>query len=155
MPAQLDLVKIILPALIRLCPELVAGTVTRGKIVTLLQIEPENQAEAIRKLSRKLKVKPRENFNDETHVIKVSEAIKCIEKTNDKQKTFFLSMAQWAAKNMIGLGGGDLDLGPMQTFMDATGACIRENCLRSDTIRNVDRQTKHGRPAKGHGKGRT
>lgn len=136
MPGQVDLVRIILPALIRLCPELIEGTVTRGKIVALKDVDPMNEAEALRKLARKLRVRQRENFRDSAHVIKVSDAIKCLETVNDKNKTFFLQFAKWAAKNLIGTGGGDLDRGPMQTYLDECAECFRDKCLKQTAPRS-------------------
>lgn len=79
---QIDLVKIILPLVIRLCPELKAAQITRGKIIPVSNINPMNEAEEARALNRKFtRPRRRDRRRDSSFVVNLDEAIKCVEKT--------------------------------------------------------------------------
>src|SRR3954451_10549284 len=49
------------------------------------KITPQTNEELAKEFSKDVKTKLRPGFNDGTHVIKVSEAIKCVEKTLSSQ----------------------------------------------------------------------
>lgn len=121
-----------------------------GKVIPYFDIEPLTQEQLNRELSEEMKAKKEPTFNDSSHVIKVSEAIKCCEKkfTNATLIAEFLKVA---VKNLI---AGKTLKKPSQDLLDGMAACIRENCLRSDTPRVFSRTFRYHRPSKGHGVGR-
>lgn len=114
------------------------------------KITPQTEEELQKEFSKDVRAKLKNGFNDATHVIKVSEAIKCVEKTLSDQTL----MARVAAAMVKDLIAGKLVVSPSEDIANACAECFRENCLRSDTPRVKQTVTYYGRPAKGHGSGR-
>lgn len=114
------------------------------------KITPQTEEELQQEFSKEVKAKLHPGFNDGTHVIKVSEAIKCVEKTLSSQTL----MARVTAAVLRDLIAGKLVVSPSEDLANAAADCFRENCLRSDTPRVKQSVTYYGRPAKGHGEGR-
>jgi hypothetical protein len=139
----------ILPLILRLFPELATSPLI-GKIIPLFKIDPRSDTDLARALNRELKVPKHHGFNDNTAVIKVSEAIKCVETKlgNGKVLLSFLKGIVNSLKSAEGKNAAEL-------LASDIAACIREDSLRQNTPRTTDPpRQKYHRPAKGHGKGR-
>jgi len=127
--ATLPLIEI-LPYIVRLFPALKTLPIVRGLAIPINDVQGITDPELARNLARKTTIKKERSFNDETAVIKVSEAIKCIEeKFNDT--TLLREFILVAAKQII----GDAETTAAQAIADRMGTCIRENSLRQDTPR--------------------
>lgn len=70
----------ILPAILRIFAPVRTLPIRRGVAIPLNDISPMNDAEALRALNRKLQVKKKPEFNDNSHVIKVSDVRTIVEK---------------------------------------------------------------------------
>jgi hypothetical protein len=127
--ATLPLIEI-LPYIVRLFPALKTLPIVRGLAIPINDVQGITDPELARNLARKTTIKKERSFNDETAVIKVSEAIKCIEeKFNDT--TLLKEFILVAAQQII----GDAETTAAQAIADRMGTCIRENSLRQDTPR--------------------
>jgi hypothetical protein len=139
----------ILPTIIRAFPELVRGSPTVGRILPLMNVEPTSDELLDRSLDRKFKRKTKKGFNDEIYVIKLDDAISCVEKVfsaPDLKRKGLLALAREAINQTT----GESPLGTK--IVD----CLREHVLSQKSIRSKNRHgTSWGRPAVGHGKGRT
>ncbi len=142
-----------MPIIIRLCPELRVGQVTRGKIVPLNKINPMNEAEEARALNREFKRQPRrDGTKDSSQVVNLDRAIKCVEETGGKG-----GLVSQVLRDCVlvlikgGYGTGD---NTTEKLLNPIIQCLRENALRQDTPRVSKRTETHGRPARGHGHGR-
>lgn len=119
-------------------------------MVPIKSVNAETDTELARKLDRKTRIKRPKNFNDEVHVIKLSEAMTCVE-TAFNDTSLLTQFLLGAAKAVFGDQGSRT---AAQGLADKIGDCLRENCLRQDTPRVAKRTETHGRPAKGHGYGK-
>lgn len=140
----------LVPILVRLFPQLVKTTFYRGSVVIANKVDPQSEEELQRELERKIKRNERDDAKDKQTVVKVSDALKCVEETFNATtliKEFILvacvSLLEGHQKEACG-----------QKMFDKMARCIREHALRQDTPRSAHRQTTHGRPARGHGHGR-
>jgi len=139
----------IIPLIVRLFPQLVRQTFYRGSVVVANDVRPSTDTELERNLREKIKQKKKDQERDNQMVIKVADAIACIEeKFNNTTivKEFILVAVQslWEGVQTQACG---------QRMFDAMAKCIREKALRQDTPRSAHRETTHGRPARGHGHG--
>lgn len=150
MPIPQPLIRL-LPALIRIAPELVTGTVTRGKIIALADVKPESETDLARKLDRKTKAKKRRKYNDAVHVVKVADAIKCIE-DQFNNTSLLVQFLLGAAKAAL---GDEEARTAAQGLADKMAECIRDKSLTQKNPRVLGTSRYYQRPAKGHGRGRT
>jgi hypothetical protein len=139
-------IEILLPFIIRLFPQLVRAPIV-GRIIPLFKVDPSTDADLARALQRDFKRKPDSRINDNVHVIKLSDAISCVEKTISDGKLQSAGVIT-LAKMLLDQRTGGSPIG------DAIIACLRENVLRQDTVRSGSKVIKSPRPAKGHGHGR-
>lgn len=140
-----------LPIIIRLAPQLVKMTFYRGSAIIANKVEPSNEEELAQELNRKIKRDQKEDSRDNQHVIKVADAIECIE-NGFNSTTLIYEFAKTALRSLL---EGRQSEAAGQNLFDQMAKCIRENALRSDTLRRKHKPaTKYGRPAKGHGHGR-
>lgn len=70
-----------LPAILRLFPQFKSPPMVRGKIIPLQTIDESTDQQLQRQLNYKLKLKRKEDFNDNSHVIKIEEVRKIYEET--------------------------------------------------------------------------
>jgi len=150
MAAEAQLIRL-LPLVVRLFPQLTKLSPLVGKIIPLQDIEPTAEEDLARELNPKYKTKQHEGFNDAAHVVKISDAIKCVEDSfNEKGIVWELVKAA-----VTSLAEGKTKTLPGENLMNAIVKCIREDALRQDTIRVKGRyRSPWARPAAGHGKGR-
>lgn len=150
---RLDIVRVIMPILLRLCPELRAGQVTKGLIEPIVNINPMNDADEARALNREFKRQPRKDgTKDSSQVVNLDQAIKCVEKAGGNGG-LVSSVIRDCVLVLLkgGYGSGD---NTTEKLLNPIITCLRENALRQDTPRvKVDKKFYH-RPSKGHGKGR-
>jgi hypothetical protein len=138
----------IIRTLVTLAPALRNVPLLGRLIVALQGVKPISETKVLEELQAakdKLR-KERKKLADDNnkYVIKVSEAMQCVEKNVDGA---LLSKIGKAVIDV--LTGNPQDLGT--EIMDPINKCMLENRLRQDTPRNVKRDTTHGRPARGHG----
>jgi len=147
-----DVIRILLPILIRLCPELKEAQVTRGMIVPINRINPLNEAEEARNLSRKFTRERRgDRRADSSEVINLDTAIKIVEKTGGKGGL----VAQVVRKSVVALLlGGTGQTNVTEDLLNPVIREMRENTLRQNTTRVYGSKVGHHRPAVGHGHGR-
>lgn len=136
---------------VTLLPEL-ANIPGLGKIIIALNKVPTNDTQALEQLQSEFDKKKKEREKTQTqnarYVIKVSEAMKCVDKSFDNANLV------WAFVKSIGslVSGGSTTLtDPMR---QAIYQCLEENRLRQDTPRVFSHTFRYHRPSKGHGKGR-
>src|SRR5678815_2065163 len=136
----------ILPTVVKFFPELVKSAPAVGKVIPLNSVLEEPDADAMEALQRKVKVKPDKTFNDNSSVIKVSEAIKCVEKTfNDT--TILLELGKYVIRQL--LEGSKTEFAA-ERIANGIAKCLRENSLRQDTVRIKGRHPAgYQRPAVG------
>lgn len=153
-----DWIRVLLPLIVRLMPEcLQAEKVTRGRIIPIKDINPINEAEEARALSRKFKRERRpDGRKDSSEVINLDTAIKIIEKNGGKGGL----VAQVVRKCCAVLIAGGVGQGPNVTedLLNPIIREMRENTLRQDTPRRLRGASNphfgYHRPARGHGHGR-
>lgn len=149
-----DIVRIILPMIVRLCPEILAGEkITRGKIVPLADVNPMNEAQEARNLSRKFKRQPRKDGRkDSSEVINLDKAIKIVEESGAKGGL----VAKVVRKCVVALikGGTGAGNNVTEDLLNPVIKEMRENTLRQNTPRVNSSKKSYHRPAKGHGHGR-
>jgi hypothetical protein len=120
-----------------------------GKIIVALQgVKPINETKVLEELQAakdKLR-KQRKKLADDNnkYVIKVSEAMQCVEKNVDGAL-----LAKIGRAVIDVLTGNPQDLGT--EIIDPINRCMLENRLRQDTPRKGHRESTHARPAVGHG----
>jgi hypothetical protein len=150
MPGQQESLKL-LGILLRLFPELLQIE-TRGKLVPLNNVKVSSEEELARELNPKYKIKPRERGGkDSSEVIKLSDAVECVVDSLN-QKGIVWELVKAAARDLV---AGKSEFLPGDKLKDTLIDCLRENVMRQDTVRNSDRHTHTGRPARGHGYGGT
>jgi hypothetical protein len=149
MAGEAQIVRLV-PILIRLIPQLIRPTFYRGSAIVANNVTPATDEDLARELQQKIRVKADPRINDNSHVVKVSDAVHCVE-TEFSNTTLVLEFVKAAVKN---LWAGKTEIAPSQRLADKIAACIREHACRQDTPRNSHRKTTHGRPARGHGRGR-
>jgi hypothetical protein len=149
-----DWLRVLLPIIVRLMPEcLQAEKITRGRVIPIENINPINEAQEARNLSREFKRERRtDGRKDSSQVVNLDTAIKCVEESAGKGGL----VAKVVRKCCAVLIAGGTGTGPNVTedIMNPVIKCLRESALRQDTPRNVHRTETHGRPARGHGHGR-
>lgn len=120
-----------------------------GRILSLFQ-KPISDTDALRQLEEAQNWRPKQRpaFNDGAHVIKVSEAIKCVQ-GQVNNRLHWLAVAKEVVRSLLGTPRNSMsDLG------DAVAECLREKSLRQDTERSSGIKKGYHRPALGHGRGR-
>jgi hypothetical protein len=133
----------ILPYIVRLFPGLRTLPIVKGLAIPINDVQGITDPELARALDRKTEIKKQQGFNDETAVIKVSEAIKCIQdKFNDT--TLLKELVLIAAQQLI----GDAKVTAAQGMADRMADCIRENALRQDTPRVLRTKRYQARPSR-------
>lgn len=141
-------VRILLPWLVEVFPR-IPGT---ARFLAFFEgYEPMSDIDAMRALDRSMNWKPKKNpaFNDATSVIKVSDAIQCLQGGVNNSSHVWNVIKQ----GLIAIVGTPSNsAGPMA---DSVVQCLRENALRQDTPRRSIKSTRYGRPARGHGYGRS
>jgi hypothetical protein len=144
-PNVLKLAKTVLPT--------IGKVPVLGRIVSLLQV-PDNEAEYLEVLKRESdkakRTRKRKRDENNRYVIKVSDALQCVE------DNFYDPKTAWTfVKGLLsGLAEGKGKTG-FSALGDAVSECIIENALRQDTPRvKVDRKNWPHRPSKGHGYGK-
>lgn len=149
---KIDIVKIMMPVIVRLFPELRVAEVVRGKIIPLKDVNPMNEAEEARALSREFKRQPRtDGTKDSSQVVNLDRAIKCVEEAGGKGGL----VAKVVRKCVVVLlRGGQPGSNVTEDLLNPIVTCLRENALRQDTPRVVRTERAYQRPRKGHGHGR-
>jgi hypothetical protein len=125
------------------------GNIKLGSTVMILAaLAAETDGALEFQISRHVQKKTKKQVRDDSQVIKVSEAINCVDEQLRDPKVI-LRYAKAILSACLDPGAGDLDL-----TADAA-KCIRENALRQDTVRVKGRyRSPWARPAVGHGHGR-
>ena len=148
-----DIVKILLPLILRLCPELRVAEVTKGKIIPINKINPMNEAEEWRALNRKFRRQERtDGTKDSSQVVNLDRAIRCVEESAGAG-----GLVSQVLRDCVlvllkgGYGAGD---NTTEKLMNPIIACLRENALRQNTPRVFRVEGAYQRPRKGHGHGR-
>jgi hypothetical protein len=141
----------IVRTIVTLAPSIANLPLIRGLIIGLSGVKQINEKKVLEELQAakdKLR-KQRKKLADDNnkYVIKVSEAMKCVESNVDGAL-----LAKVGRAIIATLSGSPQDLGT--EIMDPINKCMMEKRLRQDTPRNVKRDSTHGRPAKGHGHGK-
>lgn len=139
-----------IPIIIRMFPQLTKFTFYRGSAIIANKIDPVSEEDLARELDRKIRRDRKNESRDNQTVVKVKDAIDCVEKAFN-ETTLIKEFILTACKSLI---TGRQSSACGQSLFDRISNCIRENVLRQDTIRRSHRTTNFGRPAKGHGKGR-
>ena len=121
-----------------------------GRILSLFQ-RPISDADALRQLNEAQNWRPRRRpgFNDAAHVVKVSEAIACVQQQVNN-RAHWIAVAKEMVRSLVGTPKNSMsDLG------DTVADCIRTKALPQTSAR-VRKKSKTGlhRPALGHGHGR-
>jgi hypothetical protein len=143
-------VPILIRTLVTLAPALANLPILRGVIIALSGVKPINEKKVLEELQAakdKLR-KTRKKLADDNnkYVIKVSEAMKCVEENIDG------ALLKKIGSTIIDvLTGSPKDLGT--EIIDPINRCMMENRLRQDTPRHGQKTTKIARPAVGHGTG--
>lgn len=150
-----DWVRILLPIIVRLMPEVTqAQKLVKGRVIPIKEINPINEAEEARALSRKFQRERREDGRkDSSEVINLDTAIKIIESNGGKGGL----VAQVVRKCCAVLIQGGVGRGPNVTedLLNPIIREMRENTLRQDTPRKYKlAHSGYHRPARGHGHGR-
>lgn len=123
-----------------------------GKIIIALNKVPTNDTEALEKMQgefdKKKKERERAQQQNSRYVIKVSEAMKCVDKSFDSANLV------WEFVKSIGslVSGGSTQV--TDEMRSQISRCLEENRLRQDTPRVFSKTFRYHRPSKGHGKGR-
>ncbi len=122
-----------------------------GKIIIALNRVPNDDTKALEELKKQAdrgkRTREDTQKKNSRYVIKVSEAMKCVDKGFDANLvlTFLKSMGR------ILVGGQDSLADQMR---NGIYQCLEENRLRQDTPRVLQTKKRYHRPSKGHGHGR-
>jgi hypothetical protein len=153
MPSVIEEIPEVIRTALILMPEL-ANVPVLGRIAVLLagthQLDDTHPLEQFDKAREADKaVRERERDENSRYVIKVSEALKCVDKGLFDSKLLLAFL-----KGLI-----NILLGKSQSadalMYDQIKQCILENRLRQDTPRVFSTTGRYHRPSRGHGKGRT
>jgi hypothetical protein len=124
-----------------------------GRLLSAFRQNPYNEHQAIEALQgasdRNRETRTRLKRENNKHVIKVSDAMQCVEDQLADGRlawTLFRSLG----RTLIGLEGADAAEATMTAIFD----CFVRKKLTQSRPRTSTRTTTHGRPARGHGKGR-
>jgi len=107
----------------------------------------ENQME--NRIRNGLKKKTKREKKDNQQVVKVSDAIDCVENALRDPKLLLKT-----GKEIINAVTGADVRTIINIATDVIAQCIREHALRQDTPRKIVEKRFYHRPARGHGKGR-
>jgi hypothetical protein len=113
-------------------------------------VRPATDEDLARELDQKIKQNPSDKAKDNQRVVKVSDAVACVENTFNST-TLIKEFVLVAAKSLI---SGTQTQACGQSMFDAMAKCIRDKALSQLSARDIKRSTSIGRPALGHGKGR-
>ena len=141
-----QLIRLLIPILLRLFPVLPEIPVI-GRIIVLFGIHPEPEEDLAAKLSRNFRRKQRPGFNDNSRVVKVEEAIRCVESVIGNGKLQALGMIR-LARMLLDQSTGGSPIG------DAIIDCIRNHALPQSSKRVASSKRRYHRPSRGHGHGR-
>lgn len=75
----------VLPSILRLFPQFKAPPIVRGKVIPLQTINEATNAELERALNHKIRLKKKEDFNDNSRVVKVEDVRKIYEEIGTKK----------------------------------------------------------------------
>jgi len=121
-----------------------------GRILAIFQ-NPVTDTEALTALNRAQNWRPRRrpSFNDDANVIKVSDAISCIQ-TQVNNRAHWIAVAKEVVRSLTGTPQNS-----MARLGQAAADCIRDKALKQTSPR-IRKKTRTGlhRPALGHGRGR-
>jgi hypothetical protein len=147
MPAEQLPAEILLPIILRLFPALVRAPIV-GRIIPLFNVKQSTDEDLARALARKYKRPERKGFNDDVHVIKVSDAIDCVENVIGDGKVQAAGILV-LAKMLFNQSTGGSPIG------DKIIECLRDNCLSQESDRTTAKpKQRYHRPSLGHGEGR-
>jgi hypothetical protein len=142
----------IVRTLVTLAPALARVPILRGLIIALNGVKPINDKQVLEELQaakdKLKKVRTKLADDNNKYVIKVSEAMKCVEDNVSGKLLAGLGRAIIAT-----LSGKAQDLGT--EIIDPINRCMIEKRLRQDTPRKAHKESRIARPARGHGTGRT
>jgi hypothetical protein len=153
MPTLIEEIPVILRSAVLLFPELLEIPIL-GRVFVVFGVKgPTTDTEAMEQLQRdintRVKTKTDIKAKNSRYVIKVSEAMKCVDKTLDSPSVL-LSVIKSIARMFSGSSAGFTDQMSTDIYR-----CLEENRLRQDTPRVFSKTFRYHRPSKGHGKGRT
>lgn len=119
-------------------------------VSVLLRVAPATDEEALQELARAQEWRPRRKagYNDAAHVIKVSDAISCLQ-GQVNNRLHWLAVCKEVIRSLVGTPKNS-----MTALGDATVECLREKSLSQSTKRTYGAKTGFHRPALGHGHGR-
>jgi hypothetical protein len=120
----------LLPYVVRLFPTIQTLPIIKGLAIPINDVHGITDPELARNLARKTSIKKKPTFNDNSSVIKVSEAIKCVE-DQFNNTTLLKEFVLVAVKQVI----GDTEKTAAQDLADRMADCFRENSLRQNTPR--------------------
>lgn len=146
-----------LQAVKTIAPQVGRLKIASGTGVSLAALEQLSGEAIRRRIERRLKKKTKRHDRDNSQVIKVDDAIKCVDKYL-RNASFLRRIAEEITLTILAIGQNlvvpqdDLH----GEFADAVAQCIREDALRQDTPRAlIPRRDKfYHRPSRGHGHGR-
>lgn len=150
MAGEAQLVRLI-PIIVRLFPQLIKTTFYRGSVVVANKVTPATDEQLDPNLERKIDRRREDQSKDNQMVLKVSAALKCVEE-NFNNTTLIKEFIFVACESLL---KGVQTKACGQRMFEKIATCIREHALRQDTPRAAHRSTRYGRPAKGHGHGRS
>ncbi len=122
-----------------------------GRIIVFLNKVPSDDSHALEELKKFAEKKKAQREatqkKNSRYVIKVSEAMKCVDKGFDAN----LVLAFLKAMGRVLIGGADSVADQMR---NSIYLCLEEHRLRQDTPRVIQTKKRYHRPSKGHGHGR-
>jgi hypothetical protein len=129
--AIVDPIRILLPVIIRLFPELAGIRLVRGRIIPLKEVSPMNEAEALRALNKKLQTKKRQGFNDNSHVIKLETLRKILDEVLGSGNQLVKDASKIAVALVTGHPGEPI----LQDSSDKVMERCRDECLKQTAAR--------------------
>ena len=118
--------------------------------MVLNRVKPASDTDLERQLNRKIERRVEGFPNAKTHVLKLSDALKCVESTFN-ETTLIAEFVLVAAQSLI---EGEQSRACGQKMFDKIEECMIEKLLSQKTARKTVRESRHGRPARGHGAGK-
>lgn len=123
----------LLPVIVKLFPELlkISPRIQLGKVIPIISTSPEADTQLAQRLAQKLKLRKKKDFNDNAHVVKVSDVRECLEK----------HFGEGNLLKDIALGLCNTIAGKAETDPNKTGGGIAGNAIMDCVREKVLKQT--------------